>query len=288
MPAGNRITRALVFGVAALYLVFGVTRGVYSGWREREASFDDVIRRNAAQALERGRRTFRDDTFGDEDFWGGALRLHEAIAGAANGGQGSGLSPRVALELGLKVDLDALPESVVQQLRRGRVNLDDPAVTLALLKIDAVIGVKGFFRGDRLQSVGIQCALCHSTVDNALAPGIGRRLDGWANRDLNVGAIVALSPRPPAVRGPARRADDATVRMVLNELGAGQVRRGAVAGRQGVPARRQVRRHADPAGVRSGGRQPPHLDRLGLGHVLERASSRTSRCTARARSSIRG
>ena len=157
--------------------------------------FDEVIDQNADRMLAEGRNTFRSDTFGDEAFWGGQLMLHRAIAGSRFGGVGPGLSPRAALALGLKVDVDALPPKIANQIRHGRVNLDDPAVTLLLLREDAVVGVKGFFAdGGNLQSVGITCALCHSTVDNSLAPGIGSRLDGWANRDLNVGEIVALSP----------------------------------------------------------------------------------------------
>src|SRR5580765_8862382 len=143
-----------------------------------------------------GRHTFRFETFGDEAFWGDTLRLHQAIEGSRFGGVGAGVSPKTALAVGLKVDVDALPGSLIQALRRGQVNLDDPATTLALLKLNAVIGVTGFFTpgGTSLRSVGIQCALCHSAVDNSLAPGIGHRLDGWANRDLNVGAIVGLAP----------------------------------------------------------------------------------------------
>ncbi|HEX8204284.1 MAG TPA: hypothetical protein VF590_27650 [Isosphaeraceae bacterium] len=161
-----------------------------------------------------GMQTFRNDTFGDEAFWGGALRLHEAVAT---------LSPKQALALGLKVDAEALPPRLLQALRQGRVDLDDPAVTRALLRQDAVVGVTGFFSADgrQLLSLGIQCALCHSVVDDALAPGIGRRLDGWANRDLNVGAIVASAPtvQPFAdVLG----VDQATVRRVLESWGPGK------------------------------------------------------------------
>lgn len=162
---------------------------------QKLVGFDRTIQRHARQMLREGRRTFRFDTFGDEAFWGDTLRLHEAIAGAANGGVGAGLSPTAALGVGLKVDEQALPEALQKALRRGEVPLDDPAVTLELLRLDAVVGVKGFFGGaGNLQSVGITCALCHSTVDNSFAPGIGHRLDGWANRDLNVGAIIALAP----------------------------------------------------------------------------------------------
>jgi hypothetical protein len=151
--------------------------------------------RKSAALIEQGKQIFRFDTFGDEDFWGGQLRLHDAIQGEQFGGEGPGVSPATALEVGLKVDVQALPQRLRNQLRRGHVDLNDPAVTLALLKLNAVVGVTGFFNPDgSLSSIGIQCALCHSTVDDSFAPGIGRRLDGWANRDLNVGAIVALSP----------------------------------------------------------------------------------------------
>jgi hypothetical protein len=150
---------------------------------------------SAAQMIDEGRRTFRFDTFGDEAFWGDTLGLHLAIEGANFGGVGPGVSPKTALAVGLKVDVDALPPAVVQALRSGQVNLDDPAVTLALLRANAVLGVTGFFNADgSLRSMGIQCALCHSVVDDSFAPGIGHRLDGWANRDLNVGAIVSLAP----------------------------------------------------------------------------------------------
>ena len=176
----------------------------------------------AQQMLLDGRHTFRYDTFGDEAFWGDTLGLHKAIAGAANGGVGPGLSPKAALAAGLKVDMDALPAPLVAQLQAGQVDLDDPATTLALLKLDAVLGVTGKFdAGGALASVGIQCALCHSTVDDAFAPGIGHRLDGWANRDLNVGAIVALAPN----LGPVETllgVDDATLKKVLASWGPGK------------------------------------------------------------------
>ena len=148
-----------------------------------------------ADLIAEGKQIFRFDTFGDEEFWGGQLQLHQAIQGEQFGGVGPGVSPATALAVGLKVDVRTLPERLRNQLRRGQVDLNDPAVTLALLKLNAVVGVQGFFNDDgSLSSIGITCALCHSTVDDSFAPGIGRRLDGWANRDLNVGAIVALSP----------------------------------------------------------------------------------------------
>ncbi|MGH9627399.1 MAG: hypothetical protein ACRD7E_03425, partial [Bryobacteraceae bacterium] len=166
--------------------------------------------------------------FGSEAFWGGSLRLHETTAGAANGGTGPGLSPRAALSLGLKVDAAALPAEVVNAVRSGTANLEDPATTLALLKVNAVLGVKGFFTPDgKLQSVGIQCAFCHSTVDrsfstHAIPPGnIGNRLDGWPNRDLNVGAIIASAPtlKPFA---DLLGVDEGTVRKVLLSWGPGK------------------------------------------------------------------
>jgi hypothetical protein len=167
---------------------------------------------NAAAMISEGQNTFRFDTFGDEDFWGGTIHLNQAIAT---------VSPKVALSVGLKVDVDALPGNLQSQLRAGKVNLDDTAVTLALLRLNAVLGVTGVFTGPTLSSIGIQCALCHSTVDNSLAPGIGHRLDGWANRDLNVGAIVALAPDLSVVAN-LLHTDQATVRAVLNSWGPGK------------------------------------------------------------------
>lgn len=137
--------------------------------------------------LERGRQIFRFDTFGDETFWTDTLRMHQVIRSA--------VSPKTALSVGLKVDVAALPASLKQALAAGQVNLDDPAVTVALLKLRAVVGLMGEVdENNVLRRVGITCAICHSTVDNSFAPGIGARLDGWPNRDLNPGAIIALSP----------------------------------------------------------------------------------------------
>ena len=184
--------------------------------------FDRTIEQNSDRLLSEGRDTFRFDTFGDEHFWGDQLMLHKAIEGEQHGGVGPGLSPRTALTLGLKVDVDSLPPGIVKLIRQGRVDLDDPAVTLTLLKHDAVVGVKGFFNDDdTLQAVGINCALCHSTVDNSVTAGIGHRLDGWANRDLNVGAIVALSPNLQPFSD-LLGVDQNTVRAVLNSWGPGK------------------------------------------------------------------
>jgi hypothetical protein len=188
----------------------------------RLSQFDRAIITNARQLVEKGRQTFRFDTFGDESFWGDALQLHQAIKGAKLGGVGPGLSPNAALGLGLKLDVDLLPPAVTNQLRTGKVNLDDPATTVALLKLNAVVGLTGFFdSAGNLQSIGIQCSLCHSTVDDSFAPGIGHRLDGWANRDLNVGAITALAPDLSSV-ATLLGVDQEAVRKVLNSWGPGK------------------------------------------------------------------
>lgn len=176
-------------------LLLGVVSFPLSQNQPSGDSHSQTIEANAQQMLGEGRKTFRFDTFGSETFWGNTLKLHQAIAGAQNGGVGPGVSPKTALAVGLKVDVDALPKDLIEALKAGKVNLDDPATTLALLKLNSVVGVTGFFdKQGKIQSMGIQCALCHSTVDDSLAPGIGHRLDGWPARDLNVGAIVSLAP----------------------------------------------------------------------------------------------
>jgi Cytochrome c len=144
--------------------------------------------RPAAEHVD-GQQIFRFDTFGDEQLWTNVLRMHEVVAT---------LDPATALGVGLKVDVDALPPAVIAALRANQVDLTNPGVTTELIRLNAVVGVNGAVDdAGQLTRVGITCALCHSTVDNSLARGIGKRLDGWANRDLNVGAIVALSPVLP-------------------------------------------------------------------------------------------
>ncbi len=159
-----------------------------------------------ADQIAQGKQTFRYDTFGDETKWTDTLRLNEAI---------NTVDPTTALTVGLKVDAEALPPAVVSGIQNGSISLTDPATTLALVKLDAVLGVKGTVTSvngkDTLTRVGITCALCHSTVDDSFAKGIGKRLDGWPNRDLNVGAIVALSP-----------ALDAPTKEVFNSWGPGR------------------------------------------------------------------
>ncbi len=203
-----------------------------AGTARSDTDSDDPLRamqpgratdRISQHTVDEGRQIFRYDTFGDEAFWGDTIKLHQAIEGASHGGVGTGVSPKTALAVGLKVDVDALPDTLIESLKNGQVNLDDPGTTLALLKLNAVVGVTGIFdaSGTTLRTVGIQCALCHSTVDNSLAPGIGHRLDGWPNRDLNVGAIVNLAPDLTAV-ATLLGVDQATVRTVLAAWGPGK------------------------------------------------------------------
>jgi len=182
----------------------------------------DQAKSNASTIIDEGRQTFRFETFGDEGFWGDTIKLHQAIEGSAKGGVGNGVSPATALSVGLKVDSDVLPASLINDIKAGRVNLNDPAVTLQLLDMSAVVGVKGFSNGaGGLQKIGITCALCHSTVDDSVTAGIGKRLDGWPNRDLNVGAIVNLSPDLSAV-ATLLGIPEATVRTVLTSWGPGK------------------------------------------------------------------
>lgn len=182
---------------------------------------DRRVASNAIRLLKDGRHIFRYDTFGDEVFWGDTLQLHRAIAGARFGGVGPGVSPKQALSLGLKVDVEALDAATAAAIKADQVNLDDPAVTLALLKANAVVGLTGRFTDDRLVSLGAQCALCHSVVDDSVMPGIGRRLDGWANRDLNIGAIIASAPDLSALVS-LLGVDEATVKQVLLAWGPGK------------------------------------------------------------------
>jgi hypothetical protein len=172
--------------------------------------------------INEGKNIFRFESFGDEEFWSGVLHLDKAILGSSNGGFGPGVSPRAALQIGLKVDAEALPPSVVAGINSGAVDLDDPATTIALLKLNAVVGVKGNFNaGGNLTSIGITCASCHSTVDNSFAPGIGKRLDGWPNRDLNVGGIISLTDNAQPIAN-MLHVDEATLRTVLGMWGPGK------------------------------------------------------------------
>jgi hypothetical protein len=185
--------------------------------------FKDVVRQNVDRMFSDGQQVFRFDTFGDEAFWGGKLRLHEPIAGEKHGGTGPGLTPKQALAVGLKVDTDQLPAPVVALLKAKKVDFDDPKYTILLLQHDAVVGVKAFWdeKKDKITSIGITCGFCHSTVDDAIQPGIGRRLDGWPNRDLNVGQIVLLAPNLQPLLD-ALNVDAATAKKVLESWGPGK------------------------------------------------------------------
>lgn len=175
---------------------------------ERRPEAQDPIASHAQQMLEEGRRTFRFDTFGDQAFWSQTLQIHEAL---------KTVSPRAALGVGLKVDAGAVSRGFL-----ANADLDDPATTAKLLRRNAVVGLRGFFNEDgTLRAAGITCALCHSTVDDSVAPGIGRRLDGWPNRDLNVGAVINLAPNLQPVAA-LLGVDEATVRTVLQSWGPGK------------------------------------------------------------------
>jgi len=181
--------------------------------------FDDAIKENSKELFEKGQAVFRFETFGDEVFWTDQLQLHKVIADDKHGGIGKGLSPKEALDAGLKVDLAILPGFLRKKIRDGKF-LDDPWVTLQLLKINAVVGVVGKFDGDgNLKSIGITCASCHSTVHDP--SGIGKRLDGWANRDLNVGAIISMSPDLTPI-SKLLNVDVPTVKKVLASWGPGK------------------------------------------------------------------
>ena len=194
-----------------------------------KAPVDDVSEHNKKNPFDEhksliseGKEIFRFDTFGDEDFWSGLLHIDKAIAGANNGGFGGGVSPKTALAVGLKVDADALPSEVVAGIKSGALSLDDPATTIALLKLNAVVGVKGNFNTEgKLQSIGITCASCHSTVDNSFAEGIGKRLDGWPNRDLNVGKIISLTDNAKPIAD-LLHVDEPTLGNVLSLWGPGK------------------------------------------------------------------
>jgi hypothetical protein len=219
VPALTLTLLALILGLTAL-MIYNA-QSVQSHER-LPSNFDQVIRDNGREMILEGKEIFRFDTFGDEEFWGDTLKLHQAIKGERFGGEGPGVSPQTALAVGLKVDVDALPQKLRKSLEKGEVDLDDPATTLALLKLNAVVGVKGFFdKQGNLNSMGITCALCHSSVNDSFAPGIGKRLDGWANRDLNVGAIIALAPNLQPLAD-LLDTDEETVKEVLNSWGPGK------------------------------------------------------------------
>src|SRR5215207_9285841 len=216
----SRILRTAV-AAAALLLVGGALFNFSAVSKKSSDSRASRSTTHQQRLFAKGKRIFRFDTFGDQDFWGGQMQLHRAIEGSRLGGVGPAVSPKVALGAGLKVDAAALPPALVKALKRNKVDLDDPKTTLALLKLNSVVGVKGFFnRRGTLSSVGITCAFCHATVDDSLAPGIGKRLDGWPNQDLNVGQIVSLAPNLKPITDDLG-VDDATLKKVLLSWGPG-------------------------------------------------------------------
>lgn len=198
----NNLRNAMQFASAglAVLLTSACSDGTDPSQHLADQSLDPAL-------VAQGRDIFRFDTFGDETQWTDTLRMHEVIRTAVD--------PATALAVGLKVDSEALPPAVVQGIKDGSVDLKSPDTTVALLKLNAVVGLQGKVESvngkDTLTRVGVTCALCHSTVDNSFAPGIGKRLDGWANRDLNPGAIIALSP-----------ALSAAVKAVYNSWGKGK------------------------------------------------------------------
>jgi len=201
---------ALVMSAFSVAILLGACGGGSGNSAAQQAAIQLASAQQAAERdalIAEGKQIFRYDTFGDEAQWSDTLKMHEVI--------GSAVDPTTALSVGLTVDADALPAAVVRGIQDGSIDLKSPDTTVALLKLDAVVGLKGKVESingkDVLTRVGITCALCHSTVDNSFAPGIGKRLDGWANRDLNPGAIIALSPSL-----------DAAMKAVFNSWGKGK------------------------------------------------------------------
>ena len=225
MPRSSRFRKAVrTGGLMSVCALAGGALSVVSAQSQtsRAPAKPPAAESHAEALVSQGRQIFRFDDFGDNAFWSGALGLDKAIAGSANGGVGPGVSPKTALSVGLKVDANALPKSVLSALKAGKVDLNSPATTLALVKLNAVVGVKPHFKkSGALSSIGLTCAACHSTVNDSVAPGIGQRLDGRPNRDLNVGAIVSLAPNLKPVTD-LLGVDAATVKKVLAAWGPGK------------------------------------------------------------------
>ena len=184
----------------------------------KEGTWNFDIRENADEMLTKGRAVFRFETFGDEIFWTDKLQLHKAIADKGAGGIGEGLTPKAALDAGLKVDIDVLPRFAKDAIADGKF-LNDVDFTLTLLRLNAVVGVIANFEGKELKTIGITCAACHSTVDSNT--GIGKRLDGWPNQDLNVGAIISMAPDLSAFTE-MLNTDVESVKKVLQSWGPGK------------------------------------------------------------------
>ena len=226
MRAANR-NKATITLLGIIFLIPAcahfLTRDVETDTAVEKApgNFSSIIQSNATDLFKQGQEIFRYDTFGSEAFWGDQLQLHRAILGEKLGGTGSGLTPKDALKSGLKVDVGKLPRILADAIKQTSVSLENPKTTIALLQADSVVGIKGFFEKGNLRAVGITCAICHSTVDNSFADGIGRRLDGWPNRDLNVGAIIALAPNLKPFTALLGH-DDKELRRIFNSWGPGR------------------------------------------------------------------
>ena len=230
-----RSKRHLIVAMVGAVLAAGVVAGLACSTRPKgvvtnpavkaqavRGDFDSAVDRNSERLMREGKQIFRYDSFGSEAFWGDQLQLHKAILRDKKGGVGKGLSARAALQVGLKVDSRKVPKLLVEVLKEGSVSLDDPDTTLELLRADAVVGLKGVFdKNDNMVSLGVTCALCHSTVDDSFMKGIGLRLDGWPNRDLDVGAIVALAPNLKPVAD-LLELSESDVRNVLKGWGPGK------------------------------------------------------------------
>ena len=194
IASSRRVTVAETQGswrlLAVCFVVSSCGPQARPGETAQDAPSPSVAVEASPGTIAQGQRIFRFDTFENEQFWTDTARMHEVVQ--------KSVSPTTALSVGLKVDADAIPPDVAAAIKAGKVDLNDPATTVTLLKLNAVVGLKGTVATvngrDTLTRLGITCALCHSTVNNSFSKGIGRRMDGWPNRDLNVGAIIALSP----------------------------------------------------------------------------------------------
>jgi hypothetical protein len=274
--SSKRISIALtVFAVAVLSpAVFsdddddrdGRDRPHLSGDDVKDAFKHDRTIRNSVEMVFQGRNIFRYDTYGDEAFWGDTLQLYQAL---------NQLTPRQALALGLKIDAEALSDHLQEKIRKGKIDLDDPGVTLALIRRKAVLGVVGFFDDDKkLRSVGLTCAVCHSTVNDSVAPGVGERLDGWANHDLNAGAIIAAAPNIKPLTDLLKivhpTITDDQVRAVLNTWGPGKFDAELILDGKAFQPDGRSAGDAHSKRVRPRRTQSPYLDRwLGHGDLLE-------------------
>ena len=212
----------LLLGVACSTRPKGVVTNPAVNAQAARGDFNGAVNQNAERMMREGKEIFRYDSFGSEAFWGDQLQLHKAILREKKGGLGKGLSARAALQVGLKVDSRKVPKLLVEVLKEGSTSLDDPDTTLELLRAGAVVGLKGVFdKKDNMVSLGVTCALCHSTVDDSFMKGIGKRLDGWPNRDLDVGAIMALAPNLKPVAD-LLQLSESDVRTVVKAWGPGK------------------------------------------------------------------